>query len=255
MTAILLLHGVPGSAATWRRVSLVLETQHQVLAPPLLGFRGRDEAGLPDALLAEAQAKHVLDILDSASIDDVVLVGHDFGGPVAAHIVATAPERVRALALFATNAFPDTRIPFPLSMLNVPVVGAVAERVLFSRASLAMMVRTGVGHPKVRLDLDHYVGDPSQHAAIRAIFASSLRRLRELYTPVEAALAEVRVPTVVGWGDRDPFFPVEVGRRTADLIPNARFRLYPGAGHFLPEERPDEIAADLLELLVTAQVQ
>jgi pimeloyl-ACP methyl ester carboxylesterase len=60
------------------------------------------------------------------------------------------------------------------------------------------------------------------------------------------------VPAVVGWGDRDPFFPVAIGQRTAALIPDAQFRLYEGAGHFLPEERPAQLATDLLELAKVA---
>ena len=196
----------------------------------------------------------MLGLLEELSIDRMALVGHDFGGPVAAHLLAMAPERVVALALFATNAFPDTPIPFPLSLLNVPVLGFMAERVLFSRPSLAMMVRRGVGRPKPNLDLRTYLGDSHQQAAIATIFSSSLRRLRELYAPVEAALASARVPALVGWGDRDPFFPVATGRRTAALIPGARFRLYEGAGHFLPEERPHEVAGDLAELLASTAV-
>lgn len=79
--------------------------------------------------------------------------------------------------------------------------------------------------------------------------------MEELYRPVESALAAVDVPTLVGWGDCDPFFPVSVGERTAELIPNARFRVYEGCGHFVPEERPKEVAADLVRLLASADVR
>ena len=249
MATILLLHGIPGSAATWRRVIPMLEPHHDVVAPDLLGFAGTGgDAVTSDDLLAPNQARFILELLDARGIERVVLVGHDFGGPVAAHVVASAPQRVASLALFATNAFPDTPIPFPLSTLDLPVVGSVAERLLFSRPSLGMMVRRGVGQPKPSLDLDHYLGDARQVAAIRSIFAASLRRIRELYTPVMAALESAEVPAVVGWGDRDPFFDVATGRRTAALIPGAHFRLYEGAGHFLPAERPHEVAADVLAL-------
>ena len=63
------------------------------------------------------------------------------------------------------------------------------------------------------------------------------------------------VPAIVGWGDRDPFFPVAIGRRTAELLPDARFRLFEGAGHFLPDERPDELAADILALAALADIR
>lgn len=255
MTAFLLIHGIPGSAATWDGVAMLLGEHHDVLVPELLGFGAEPIPDVADALLAPNQARHLLETLDRAGSDQVVVAGHDFGGPVAAHLVAAAPERVAALALFATNAFPDTPIPFPLSTLTWPFVGEVAERLLFSRPSLEMMVRRGVGRPRPRLDVDRYIGDGRSQAAIATIFATSLRRLRELYTPVETALGSATVPAIVGWGDRDPFFPLAIGRRTADLLPNAHLRLYDGAGHFLPEERSAELAADLLELAALARLR
>ncbi len=252
MTTVLLIHGIPGSAATWNRVAALREPLHQVLAPDLLGFGRQPIPGLPEALLAPSQARRLLDVLDRAQINRVAVVGHDFGGPVAAHLIAAAPERVTALALFATNAFPDTPIPFPLSTLNVPIVGPIVERLLLSRSALAMMIRRGVGRPKPQLELAQYLGDARQQTAIATIFAASLRRMGELYTPVEAALRSVSVPTLVGWGTRDPFFPVATGQRTAQLIAHSRFRVYEGAGHFLPEERPEAVADDLLGLFALA---
>ena len=49
---------------------------------------------------------------------------------------------------------------------------------------------------------------------------------------------------LVGWGDRDPFFPLEQGERTAAAA-NARLHVFRGAGHFLPHERPAEVAREI----------
>ena len=247
MTTFLLLHGIPGSARTWDAVAERLRGD-RVLMPDLLGFGGAPFPEDEDGLLAANQAAHVESVLDEAGVDRVVVVGHDFGGPIAAHLHRRAPDRVAALALLATNAFPDTPVPFPLSMLRAPVLGAIAERVLFSRPALELMVRQGMRTPGIRPPMDRYIADRRAQRSIATIFASSLRRLDELYRPVAETLATAQVPALVGWGDRDPFFPVAVGRRTADLLPHARFRLYEGAGHFLPEERPEEVADDLRRL-------
>ena len=67
--------------------------------------------------------------------------------------------------------------------------------------------------------------------------------------PLAATLPAVDAPTLVAWGDRDPFFGVAQARRTAAAVPGARLVLYRGAGHFLPEERPAELAADIARLL------
>ena len=50
------------------------------------------------------------------------------------------------------------------------------------------------------------------------------------------------------WGDCDPFFPVAQAERTAQLIQGASLTVLPGAGHFLPEERPAELV-DVVEAL------
>lgn len=247
VTTFLLLHGIPGSSRTWDEVAERLPSD-RVLVPDLLGFGDAPTSDSRDGLLAASQAAHIESELDQAGVDRAVVVGHDFGGPVAAHLFRRAPERVAALALLATNAFPDTPVPFPLTTLGLPVVGAIAERVLFSRPSLVLMVRQGIATPGVRPPMSRYIADQRAHRSIATIFAASLRRLDELYRPVAETLATVRVPALVCWGDRDPFFPVEVGQRTADLIPEARFQLYEGAGHFLPEERPAELADDLIRL-------
>ena len=248
MATFLLVHGIPGSGATWDGVKARLEPKHRVLAPDLLGFGEQPLPPSRDALLAPGQARHLLELLDREEIKEVTVVAHDFGGPVAAHLLDIAPSRVSALALFATNAFPDTPIPFPLPLVKAPLLGPLAARLMFSRRSLAMMVRRGVGKPAISLDLSRYLGGNHQRTVIASIFETSLRRLGGLYVPVEHAFATAGMPALVGWGDRDPFFPVAIGRRTAELLPDARFRLYEGAGHFLPDERPNELSADVLAL-------
>jgi pimeloyl-ACP methyl ester carboxylesterase len=164
-------------------------------------------------------------------------------------LVAQQPSKVVGLGLLATNTFTDTPIPFPLSATTWPLVGRIARKALFSPASLRMMLRRGVGTPRVLLDPTEHVGDSDQARAIAAIFEVSLARLADLYGPVERALRSVAVPSFVAWGDCDPFFSIEQGRRTADAIPESRFEVLPGAGHFLPAERPDRVAALIDELV------
>lgn len=252
MATFLLLHGIPGSSRSWRAVEDLLEDAHTVLRPDLVGFGSHTAAADARGLLAPSQAEHLLRYLDEAGVDRVVLVGHDFGGPVAAHLWATAPERISALALISTNVLPDTPVPFPLSALRLPLLGGAAGRLLFSGPALAGMIVAGAGRPWRRPDVRASVGGRRQRRAIRTIFAASLRELSELYAPVEQALSTVTVPTLVAWGTRDPFFPLAQAHRTVALVPGARLVVYDGAGHFLPEERPDELARELRQLAVRA---
>ncbi|HVE98265.1 MAG TPA: alpha/beta hydrolase [Mycobacteriales bacterium] len=244
---VLLLHGVPGSRRSWADVVPLLADDAAVVVPDLLGFGDSARPSDLRTLHAQGQAEALLDVLDALALDRAAVVGHDFGGPVALRLLALAPERVSRLGLLATNAFTDTPIPPPLNLVRWPIVGGIAARVLMSGPALRMMLRTGAG-PGARLAADAYLGDADQQRSIRTIFAGSLRDLPGLYGPVQEAIENAHVPGFVAWGDRDPFFPVAVGRRTADAL-GAPFLLLPGAGHFLPAERPGDVAIAVRDLL------
>ena len=79
-------------------------------------------------------------------------------------------------------------------------------------------------------------------------FARSLTDLTVLYRPVEHHLRTLSVPAFVAWGDRDPFFPLDQGRRTADAL-GVPLHHYADAGHFLPHERPAQVAAAITALV------
>jgi pimeloyl-ACP methyl ester carboxylesterase len=245
---VLLLHGIPGRGSSWDAVSAVLSATRTVLVPDLLGFGASDRPTGLERLHAAAQAQALAEVLDELAPAPVTVVGHDFGGPVAVLLHRERPRAVAGLALLATNTFADTPVPFPLSLVRVPLVGGVAGRALFCGPALAAMLWSGTGTPRPRLDADAWLADPGQRRSIRTIFAGSLTDLERLYRPVQAHLPKIAVPTLVGWGDRDPFFPVAQGRRTAAAVPGARFRLYAGTGHFLPAERPAELADDIAGL-------
>jgi pimeloyl-ACP methyl ester carboxylesterase len=242
--AIVLLHGIPGSSHSWDQVVPLLPTA-RVLVPDLLGF-GMSPSGSKD-LHAFEQAEAVLKMLDYASIRAVHVVGFDFGGPVAVAMHALAPERITALTLLATNLLTDTTVPLPLQIARVPIAGELAFRLLFSGPGVAALWRQAT-YDRVAFPLDRFRStlDERGIATARRIFLRSLRRLQELYAPIEAELARISIPVTLMWADRDPFFPIDAGKRTADRFKAARWVLLNDCGHFLPHEKPAEVAEAIL---------
>lgn len=247
---VVLLHGIPGSAHSWRAAADRLVDDFDVIVPDLLGFGASDQPEDLDGLHAIAQASALDDLIDELGVGPATVVGHDFGGPVALSLAARRPEAVTALGLLATNTFTDTPIPFPLSAATWPLVGPLVARAVFSSPSLRMMLRQGVGPGASAPDPATHLGERAQRRAIATIFHGSLVHLAELYGPIEEELQRTSVPTLVGWGDHDPFFPVAQGERTAQTL-GTTLRVYEGAGHFLPHERPAEVAADITALAAT----
>jgi haloalkane dehalogenase len=97
---VVFLHGNPVSSYVWRNVIPHVSGQTRCLAPDLIGM---GESGKPD--LAYRLADHVryLDAwFDAMSLNDVVLVGHDWGGTLAMDWAARHPGRVRGIAVTET---------------------------------------------------------------------------------------------------------------------------------------------------------
>ena len=242
---VVLVHGIPGSSRVWERIEAALALDHRVLVPDLLGFGASPRPTAAHELWADRQAEALAKALDTAGVTDACIVGHDFGGPVTLALSRQRPDLVRSCGLLAANAFADTPIPMPIRAVTWPLIGRVAGTVLFSRPSLALMLGQG---SSTRLPSEIYLGDSAQRTTIGTIFSHALRNLSTLYEPTERALRDLHVPVLVGWGTKDPFFPIAQGERTHAAARRARLVVYPGAGHFLPSERPRELARDIRAL-------
>ncbi|ETK30913.1 haloalkane dehalogenase [Microbispora sp. ATCC PTA-5024] len=92
------LHGNPGSSHLWRKVLPRVGGRARLLAPDLIGM-GR--SGKPDVPYRFADHARYLDAwFERLGLEDVVLVGHDWGGALAFDWAARHPGRVRGVAFF-----------------------------------------------------------------------------------------------------------------------------------------------------------
>ena len=250
---VLLLHGIPGSSATWTDVESLIAGRVQTIVPDLLGF-GDSPAFEGDGHAAE-QSEALLRMLDTERIETVHVVGFDFGGPTAVLLYRRAANRVRSLTLAATNVWTDTRIPGPLRIAQVPVIGEWMFQAMFTDVGLSGLwfgaTRDRESFPRRRFLAE--AGGEKGRSTARQIFLHSLRDLRSLYREVEETLPHIAVPSCVVWGDHDPFFPLAVGRRTHAAIPAAALKVLEGCGHFIPAERPSAFASIIEETVARGE--
>jgi pimeloyl-ACP methyl ester carboxylesterase len=246
---VVLLHGIPGRGRAWDDVWAALERRFDVIVPDLIGFGDSDRPSRTtlDTVGPTAQVSHVAALLDDLGVRRATVVGHDFGAPVSVLLAARRPDLVAGVSILAGNVFPDTPIPFPLSIATAPIIGGVFSRLLFSKPSLMLMLRQGAGPGSAPPDPELYLGDRGQRRSIATIFSGALTGLADVYAPVAAALQELEVPVRVGWGEFDPFFPLREGERVAAAA-DAHLHVFDGAGHFLPHERPEEVAHEIATL-------
>jgi pimeloyl-ACP methyl ester carboxylesterase len=96
---VLLLHGFPATRHLWSQVAPVLaQAGFRVLVPDLIGY-GASEAPGNRGLDMVSQARWMLELLDVLGFARVAVVAHDVGSAAAQIMVATAPRRIRGLAV------------------------------------------------------------------------------------------------------------------------------------------------------------
>jgi pimeloyl-ACP methyl ester carboxylesterase len=178
--------------------------------------------------------------------------GHDWGGVVAWALAARYPQRVRSLTVVST---PHPRalakaLPRSLQALrswyvgffNVPVV---PERLLTvgGGAVLRRVLRT-TGLPADSVDrYAEALGQPEALGAALNWYRASARHPGDL-----RSVGEIRVPTTFVWGPGDVALGGVAARGTeAEVSGPYRFEVLEGAGHWIPETRPDELTELVLD--------
>jgi pimeloyl-ACP methyl ester carboxylesterase len=247
---LLLLHGVPGSSQTWQKVGIKIASRFRVILPDLMGFGASEPptADMESQDYLEAHAKSVYALLNYLQIKSLYLGGHDFGAAVAVTLMRLYPEvDVRGLILSAANLFTDTKIPFPLGMARLPLFNQLfAWGMAGNRLGLRVLYESATQNKEEAIWRDfrrHLTG--GSIPLTRRILQRSLADFESNYAEIEATLPHIICPTLVLWGDEDPFLSVHVGERVRAALPDAMLKVYAYTGHFVPEERPIESAEDI----------
>lgn len=240
---ILLLHGYPTTRLLWKGVApLLVNAGWRVIAPDLVGY---GESSCPSAAEPDmaSQAGWMASLLDAIGVRRAAVVAHDVGTAAAQLLVARAPERVRALVLI------DGVHGSEWAMEAVAPILTWAEparlfHVLVRRLRTAGPAR--LDEDLARSVLAAYEGEEGGAKLVRAARALDPRQT----VAVLPALRERRVPALVVWGAHDAYLPIDaVGRPLAELL-GADLVSLPG-GHFLPLERPREVATAVATFLAT----
>src|ERR1700748_49055 len=115
--ALLLIHGMAGSSATWRAVLPQLSKKYRVIAPDLLGH-GESAKPRSDYSLG-AFAVGLRDLLDELGVDSATVVGHSLGGGIAMQFLYQHPEYCRRLVLISSGGLGQD-VGLILRLLSAP---------------------------------------------------------------------------------------------------------------------------------------
>ncbi|MFG1792923.1 haloalkane dehalogenase [Nocardia sp. NPDC049149] len=248
---VVFLHGNPTSSHLWRNVIPHVTDQTRALAPDLIGM---GESGKPDIGYRFVDHARYLDAwFDALGLDQVVIVGHDWGGALGLDFAARHPSRVRGIALVETFLRPmrwDELPPLGQELFQ-KFRSAEGERMVLAENTF---IEFNLPHGVVNLS-------PEDHDVYRAPYPTPESRKPMLVWPREFPLDGVPEDVVAivrnygEWAARTPEVPKllmalenGIGMGSPETIDwaattfaSAEVAPIGPAGHHVPEDRPDEI--------------
>ncbi len=240
---VLFLHGAPDSAELWSGVIEHLRDHYHCFAPDLPGF-GRSTAPPDFSCSLENMARFLDELIEGAAIPTpLTLVVADFGATYGLSWAVTHPHKVQRLTIVGGSNFSSRyRWHGTARLFRMPLLGEL------SMATLTLPTYEKTMHRNAPLLSSEYV---------RASYALSLakpetrRMILKLYrgvNPQDFIEREDRlhtltahVPTLVLWGDKDPFIAPEY----AEQFGSAQVEHFPQNGHWLAAEAPEIVAQRL----------
>lgn len=241
-TPVVLLHGVGLDRTMWGPVQSALATalDREVLAIDLPGHGAespiRTRVGLA-GLTADVAAR----IPDRAHV-----VGFSLGALVGQRLAVDAPERVASLAAVSSVC---RRTPDEAAAVAARLASARDDFPTSAEASIERWYPAGTTVAAETVEETRRVllaNDVESYLYAYEVFATG-------DADVADELDRIRVPVLAVTGADDPGSTPDMSRRLADAVPGAIAVVVPGARHMLPVERPDALAAALIDLVRTTE--
>jgi pimeloyl-ACP methyl ester carboxylesterase len=231
------LHG-PFGPDPWEGYLADLARTHRVFAPAHPG--GRDPADLERLDNVADLLLYYDDLLDAMGLDEVVLVGHSFGGMVAAEFAATFRPRLRKLVLIDPLGLWRDEAPVTDYVLIPPD----------EQASLLFRDHESPTAQEAFLAPLNFAGGPD--AAVRRMM--NIASTSHFVWPIPERglvkrLRRITAPTLIVWGRQDAVADVSYAQDFANGISNAVVRVVDNAGHYAHVEQREQVSAATLEFL------
>jgi pimeloyl-ACP methyl ester carboxylesterase len=249
---IVLLHGA-GCNLEDMRLALGerLAARHHVILVDRPGQGWSERSGRQGSSPAY-QAAMLRNLLDRLSVDRAIVVGHSWGGTLAATFALDHPQRVAGLVLLAPPTHPHLRSRL-YAALAAPFAGWLFARTLALPLAAAAF-RIGVRAPfRPQAPPSKYLKRSAAFLLLRpATFLANARDvagLQGFLAQQAARYGALKAPTIIITGDRDPIVsPRHHAMALAAVVPGAKLIVLPGIGHMPHHAAADRVIAAVEEL-------
>jgi pimeloyl-ACP methyl ester carboxylesterase len=245
-TPVVLLHGLPGTAADWEDVTPLL-AGHRTIAIDRPGFGYSTGGYVP----FERQLEVIHELLEKLKVEQPILVGHSYGGTISLGYAERYPDAVGGLVLVDAAAAGQRVDTFGklqahmVKFLQLPVIRQIANAT-FGQLLITVSVNQADAeafHPfsVVAAHRRRVLEINMTHGNLEA-WSGEILASTGVIDQIDKGLARIDVPAVVVQGEQDELVRPIYGRRLAAALPHAKLVMVYG-GHMQPYDHPAVIAA------------
>jgi len=227
------LHSAAGTVGDDAFLLATAAHGYRVLAPEWPGYGSSTGEELLEDMLDFSL--HGWDVVNGLGLERVVLVGHSMGGMIAAEMAALCPDRLRALVLVSPNGLWDENHQVVDLFSLLPF--QFAEVLFADPVAGAALLTGGLDFTDMEALTEFFVGNSRRlGTAGKILFPIPNRRLSK-------RLYRVTTPALIAWGDADRYMNPSYASAWQASLEDATVVSLAGAGHMVPFERPEELAA------------
>jgi haloalkane dehalogenase len=248
---VLLLHGEPTWAFLYRKMIPRIAGIARVVAPDYFGFGRSDKPTRIEDYSYDFHYAAIERLVDELDLRELTVVVQDWGGPIGLRLAVERPARVARLVVLNTGIGAG-RAPSPEWLRFRDFMRRVGIEIVPGQ-----LVRVSVVSELADDVVEAYNAPFPTPESKAGVLAFPELVPTELDHPSAATMLEVRSaleswekPALVLFSDSDPIFTPAAAERMASRIPGAGpAEIVAGAGHFLQEEKGEEIAERIVRFL------
>ena len=250
---LVMVHGNPTWSFFYRNLISALSGDHRIIVPDHMGCGLSDEPTLDgyDFRLRSRVSDLAALLAHTLGDQPLTLIVHDWGGMIAlAWAMDHLPQVRRMVIMNTAGFFPPRQLPIPLRLRLIRRPNPIMDRAvlwgnLFARAALFMAASRPMAHD-VKAGLIAPYNCPRHRLAtlkfVQDIPLSSNDPSGTIVQRVSENLHHLRqIPVLVLWGAKDFVFSKVYFEEWRRRLPQARYHWLADAGHYLLEDKPDQV--------------
>lgn len=219
---IVFLHGWGGSWQSWAPIINKLESKYTIYALDLPGF---GLSNLPKPYSLSDYTLELFNFINSKKISNITLVGHSFGGQIAAKFAITYPDKISKLVLVDAALIRNNSL---MMKLNISI--AKSGKKIIKKIASSLYPNFRKYYYKIRnisMEASDYIkasNDPNLAITLSNIMREDLTN----------KMSTIKTPTLIFWGEKDhpDYTPLRHALIINKLITNSKLVVAPNASHF-----------------------